>query len=44
MYNLTNISKVNKLKQVLGESKVDLIRISTDEDYVKALLKFFKSR
>ncbi|MGB4903807.1 MAG: VWA domain-containing protein, partial [Saprospiraceae bacterium] len=43
-YSEFYISKVNKLKQVLGESKVDLIRISTDEDYVKALLKFFKSR
>ncbi len=36
--------KMIKLKQVLGESKADLINISTDEDYVKALLKFFKSR
>ena len=33
-----------RLKQIFGESKVDLINISTEEDYVKKLLKFFKSR
>ena len=37
-------SRTTKLKQTLGESKVDLINISTDDDYVKKLLKFFKSR
>lgn len=36
--------RISKLKQTLGESKVDLINISTEDDYVKKLLKFFKSR
>lgn len=38
------LERMTKLRQVLGESKVDLINLTTGEDYVKKLLKFFKSR
>lgn len=44
IYSEHYVRKMLKLKQALGESKADFINISTDEDYVKALLKFFKSR
>ncbi len=32
------------LKQTLNKAKVDFVKIRTDEDYVKPLVQFFKSR
>lgn len=38
------VHHARSLKQNLGKNKVDLISVSTDEDYLKALMKFFRSR
>ncbi|MCO6461274.1 MAG: DUF58 domain-containing protein [Saprospiraceae bacterium] len=37
---------LSELKKMLGESKIDLIQIDTNrgEDYIRKLIKFFKSR
>jgi hypothetical protein len=32
------------MKENFQKSGLDLVRIRTDEDYIKALLKFFKKR
>lgn len=37
-------SSQNKLKDILNKSRVDSVSVSTDEDYVKALLTLFKMR
>ncbi|MEA3450355.1 MAG: DUF58 domain-containing protein, partial [Bacteroidota bacterium] len=35
---------IANLKQVFNKSNVDFVKIRTDQDYVKPLVKFFKSR
>ena len=37
-------SNNNYMKDNFQKSGLDLIRIRTDEDYIKVLLKFFKKR
>ncbi len=34
----------NNIKQIMNKAKVDFVKIRTDEDYVKPLVQFFKSR
>lgn len=37
-------SRSEKLKNIYGQIKGDLVQLSTEEDYIKALLGFFKKR
>ena len=38
------LERSNKLKETFSQIKGDLVQLSTKEDYIKALLNFFKKR